>query len=116
MNALHIALATSDELPRIVDLVESAYRGDRARAGWTHEADLIDGQRTDLRAITAVHADSAQRLLVARIDDDVIGTVTVFARGEGVCYLGMLADAAEKAGAPDDYVTDLRTRPCSSVD
>jgi hypothetical protein len=30
-------------------------------------------------------------------------------------YLGIVADAAEKAGAPDDYVKDLRTRPCTSL-
>jgi hypothetical protein len=30
-------------------------------------------------------------------------------------YLGVLADAAEAAGAPDDYVTELRNRPCRSV-
>ena len=30
-------------------------------------------------------------------------------------YLGVLSDAAEKAGAPDDYVTELRNRPCRSV-
>lgn len=29
-------------------------------------------------------------------------------------YLAMLADAAEAGGAPDDYVADIRTRPCSS--
>ena len=29
-------------------------------------------------------------------------------------YLGLLADAAEAAGAPDDYVAELRSRPCSS--
>jgi hypothetical protein len=32
----------------------------------------------------------------------------------GARYLGMVADAAEAAGAPDDYVRELRTRPCSS--
>ncbi|HUX69812.1 MAG TPA: gamma-glutamylcyclotransferase family protein [Cellulomonadaceae bacterium] len=30
-------------------------------------------------------------------------------------YLGVLADAAEAAGAPDDYVAELRSRPCSST-
>lgn len=30
-------------------------------------------------------------------------------------YLGLIADAAEAAGAPADYVADLRTRPCRSV-
>lgn len=29
-------------------------------------------------------------------------------------YLGVLAAAAELAGAPDDYVAELRARPCSS--
>ena len=30
-------------------------------------------------------------------------------------YLGVLADAAEAAGAPDDYVSELRNRPCRST-
>ena len=30
-------------------------------------------------------------------------------------YLGIMADAAEAAGAPDDYVADLRSRPCRSI-
>jgi gamma-glutamylcyclotransferase (GGCT)/AIG2-like uncharacterized protein YtfP len=30
-------------------------------------------------------------------------------------YLGIMADAAETAGAPDDYVLGLRNRPCKSV-
>jgi hypothetical protein len=30
-------------------------------------------------------------------------------------YLGALADAAESAGAPDDYVVDLRSRECRSM-
>ena len=30
-------------------------------------------------------------------------------------YLGIMADAAEAAGAPDDYVADLRSRPCASI-
>ena len=30
-------------------------------------------------------------------------------------YLGLMADAAEKAGAPDDYVRELRARPCRTL-
>jgi gamma-glutamylcyclotransferase (GGCT)/AIG2-like uncharacterized protein YtfP len=30
-------------------------------------------------------------------------------------YLGLMADAAENAGAPDDYVRELRARPCRTV-
>ena len=31
-------------------------------------------------------------------------------------YLGMIAEAAEAAGAPSDYVAELRNRPCVSND
>jgi len=30
-------------------------------------------------------------------------------------YLGLMADAAEKSGAPDDYVAELRSRECRSI-
>lgn len=44
---MNIRFATHDDIPALHDLVERAYRGDSARQGWTHEADLLDGQRTD---------------------------------------------------------------------
>ncbi|MDQ1465573.1 MAG: hypothetical protein QOC73_2514, partial [Actinomycetota bacterium] len=40
-------VAVARHVPAVVDLVESAYRGERSKAGWTTEADLLDGQRTD---------------------------------------------------------------------
>jgi hypothetical protein len=56
------------------------------------------------------------RLRVHALDQDVLAWVYVLDAFEGglpsARYLGVLADAAEKAGAPHDYVTDLRTRPC----
>ena len=39
--------ATDADVPALVTLIESAYRGDSSRAGWTTEADILDGQRTD---------------------------------------------------------------------
>jgi hypothetical protein len=56
------------------------------------------------------------RLRVHTLDGDVLAWLYVLQGYEGglpsARYLGMLADAAEAAGAPDDYVLDLRTRPC----
>ncbi|WP_061512403.1 hypothetical protein [Brevibacterium ravenspurgense] len=48
MSALVIRQAEPADAPALVDLIESAYRGDRSRSGWTTEADLLDGQRVDL--------------------------------------------------------------------
>ena len=49
----------------VVDLVESAYRGEQSKVGWTTEADLLDGQRTDAEAIAAVISSPDSRLLLA---------------------------------------------------
>ncbi|GAA4064913.1 gamma-glutamylcyclotransferase [Actinomadura miaoliensis] len=59
------------------------------------------------------------RVRVQTLDGDVLAWMYVLDDYEGglpsARYLGILADAAEKAGAPDDYVKDLRTRPCKSL-
>ena len=44
---LSFRTATHDDIPALIDLVSSAYRGDASRQGWTTEADLLDGQRID---------------------------------------------------------------------
>jgi ribosomal protein S18 acetylase RimI-like enzyme len=73
--------------------VESAYRGDSARAGWTHEADLLDGQRTDAAAIGDIVGDSTQVVLLALRAGQIVGCVLVADEGEGTAYLGMLTVA-----------------------
>lgn len=44
-TALHFRPATLADRDAIIALVTSAYRGDASRAGWTTEADLLDGPR-----------------------------------------------------------------------
>ena len=44
---LSFRTATHDDIPALIALVTSAYRGDISRQGWTTEADLLDGQRID---------------------------------------------------------------------
>ena len=84
--------ATLDDVPSLVALVESAYRGEPSRAGWTTEADLLHGQRTDDEEVGRVVADRAGRVLV--VDD---GGATLLAcchlerRDGGTAYFGMFA-------------------------
>ncbi|RAY15991.1 gamma-glutamylcyclotransferase [Actinomadura craniellae] len=56
------------------------------------------------------------RIRVETLDGDELCWLYVLDDYEGglpsARYLGILADAAEAAGAPDDYVKDLRSRPC----
>ena len=90
MSNIVIRLATSLDLPQLHPLIERGYRGDSARIGWTHEADLIEGDRTDIATLQAIIDDPAQRLLVALDGERVIGCVVIMHRGGGLAYLGML--------------------------
>jgi GNAT superfamily N-acetyltransferase len=65
--------ATVDDVPALLVLVTSAYRGEASRAGWTTEADLLDGQRTDADAITAIVTGADSLVLVAEEPGDERG-------------------------------------------
>ncbi len=87
---MHLEPATPDDLPALHALIESAYRGDSARRGWSHEADLLEGQRTDLAALEAMLADPAQCVLVFRDGDRLRACVALTDKGDDLAYLGML--------------------------
>lgn len=77
------------------------------------EAALDEWEGSDLGLYTKI------RIRVATLEGDVTAWIYVLDAYEGglpsARYLGIMADAAETAGAPDDYVADLRTRPCRSI-
>lgn len=82
--------ATHSDLPTLHPVIERAYRGDSARSGWTHEADLLSDQRTDIETLRGLIDDPASRLLIARDGETVLGCVNVQDRGGGTAYLGLL--------------------------
>ncbi len=81
--------ATLADLPRLHPVVERAYRGDSARQGWTHEADMLSDARTDLETLATL-IDGDSRLLIALDGDTILGCVNVAHRGDGLAYLGLL--------------------------
>lgn len=89
--SIAIRPATGADLPALHPVIERAYRGDTARMGWTHEADLLDDTRTDRATLEAIVADPAQVLLMARDDDaGPVGCVNVVKRSDSLAYLGLL--------------------------
>ena len=91
------APATEPEFPALVALVNSAYRGQGAQAGWTTEAGYIDGQRIDLDSLRQDLADAPDALLLTLRDEPdgpLLGCVWLepdsdIPNGEA-WYLGML--------------------------
>lgn len=98
MPELEIRDAGPADIPALHRLIESAYRGEASRDGWTTEADLLDGQRTDPDDLADILADPKQVLLTAWRDAVLIGCVRIEDRGKGTGYFGMLSVAPTLQG------------------
>lgn len=84
-----ITKAVVADAPALDKLVNSAYRGDSSRQGWTTEADLLDGTRTDAAAITELIQNPDITVLKYVNEREIQGCVEL--RNElGKLYLGML--------------------------
>ncbi|MEV6180011.1 GNAT family N-acetyltransferase [Streptomyces sp. NPDC052016] len=82
--------ATEDDVDALVALVESAYRGESSRAGWTTEADILEGQRTDPEGVLDVIRSPAGRLLTAERGGRLVACCQLEHRGDHA-YFGMFA-------------------------
>lgn len=98
MNGLTFRDATEADVDALVALVESAYRGDSSRAGWTTEADILEGQRTDPEGVLDVIEAPDSRLLTVERDGAVIACCQLEHRGDHA-YFGMFAVSPTLQGA-----------------
>lgn len=64
--------AGPDDVDSVVELVQQAYRGDASRAGWTTEADLLEGQRVDRQMVLDLVDDPEADVLTARSDGELV--------------------------------------------
>ncbi|WP_333772644.1 GNAT family N-acetyltransferase [Streptomyces sp. IBSBF 3136] len=90
--------ATEADVDALVALVESAYRGEASRAGWTTEADILEGQRTDPEGVLEVVKSPGGRLLTVERDGMIVACCQIEHRGEHA-YFGMFAVSPALQGA-----------------
>lgn len=82
--------ANIPDIAGIVNLVNAAYRGETSRLGWTTEAELLDGQRTDKDEIACLIESPDSMILLGVIHTEVIASLHL-QRLSSVVKLGMLA-------------------------
>lgn len=99
MYALHFRTATAGDVDAIVALVESAYRGDASRAGWTTEADLLDGRRTGADDVLACIDRPRSVILLAEDDAGDMLACAHVADDDGAGYFGMFSVRPTLQGA-----------------
>lgn len=89
-EALRIREAGAGDVEAVVALVNSAYRGESGQLGWTTEADLLDGQRTDAEEVSRLIAAPDSVLLLYFSGAFLVGNVYL-ENTEKTVYLGMFA-------------------------
>lgn len=105
--------ATDADVDTLVALIESAYRGDSSRAGWTTEADILEGQRTDPEGVLAVIKSPDSRLLTVERDGRVVACCQLEHRGTHA-YFGMFAvsPALQGAGLGKVIIAEAERQAC----
>lgn len=85
-----VRIATPQDAATIVALVNGAYRPAQAPSGWTHEALLVEGDRTDAEQIAALIARADGLMLIGRQHDNTVACIYLRHRDEHVS-IGLLA-------------------------
>ncbi|MEP6633155.1 MAG: GNAT family N-acetyltransferase [Luteimonas sp.] len=88
MQDLEFRHAILDDVPALVALVTSAYRGDASRVGWTTEADFLDGNRIDADVLREDIARPHSVVIVVERGADMLACAHV-AEQDGAGYFGM---------------------------
>lgn len=88
---LSFRIAQIDDIDSLIALVESAYRGEVSRAGWTTEADLLDGQRIDVESLKKTLAAPDSRILIAEKDGEMLACCHIEKHLNFVTYFGMFS-------------------------
>lgn len=95
----NIIVATAADMPVLISLLNSAYRGEESKQGWTHEADLIAGEVRITQDILQDVMNRPGSVLLKYIDEEqnIIGCVNLQKHDRGI-YLGMFSVSPKLQG------------------
>ena len=116
-----ISIATATDIPALDRLVNSAYRGESSKKGWTTEADLLEGLRTDADSLLQLMEESNSVILKYTGETGLL-EACIYLKNKGTeLYLGMLTVSPELQAkgigkkllvAADDYAKE---KGCQSI-
>lgn len=89
-----ITKATLNHVTEITNLVNSAYRGETSKKGWTTEANILEGTRITETELSETLSDANNTILVYQENETIIGTV-LLTNKKTELYLGMLTISPE---------------------
>ena len=84
-----ITKATIEDVSSLNKLINSAYRGESSKKGWTTEANILEGGRTTEKELTEIIQDKKNTILRFTENNEIIGCVLLIEKKDQL-YLGML--------------------------
>lgn len=108
MEQANTQIATQADVPQLVQLVNSAYRGASSRKGWTTEADLLEGIRiTESSLRSSISDENTTILKLLNKANELVGCV-LLQQKQKIMYLGMLTvkPILQNAGLGKILITD----------
>lgn len=90
LSNLQFPNAVPEQAGEITSLVNSVYRGDNAKKGWTTEAEILGGIRITEEKVTEYINTKDNVIMLAVNDKKIIGCVHLEKEGNS-CWLGMLS-------------------------
>ena len=99
MTSVSIRPARPADADVLTDLIRSAYRGQDSRAGWTSEADLVEGERISRDQVLAMISAGGSLLLVVADAAQLVACCQLRNQGAGLAYFGTFAVSPQAQGA-----------------
>ena len=90
MTNSHISIATTNDIPKLVSVINSAYRGQGSQKGWTSETDLFDGLRINIKTLTEL-MDNKNAVILKYVNDNVVLGCVYLQKQHSQIYLGLLS-------------------------
>jgi ribosomal protein S18 acetylase RimI-like enzyme len=84
----HSRKAIVTDAQAIAQLVNAAYRGESSRAGWTTEADLLDGLRTSIEEVQRLIESENAIIFLCLNDKYLLGSICV-EKVQDAAHIGM---------------------------
>ena len=97
-SKIEFRAAVNGDVPALVGLVNSCYRGESSRQGWTTEADFLDGQRMDADTMSELLGRTNTLVLVGESEGEAV-TCCELQRSVNGAYFGMFAVRPDLQGA-----------------
>ena len=85
-----ISKATLEDISQLDKLINNAYRGEFSKKGWTTEADLLDGIRTDKESLEKLIDKPGAVFLKYCNEENILQGCVFLEKNNNKMYVGML--------------------------